>query len=308
MTHEGPTLDTVDNYTVIDCESCKFAHVLPLPDDETLRRFYDEQYYQQEKPNYFAHSEQDAGWWSLVHSERLAMMESWLLMKSDDDVSALTVLDVGSGPGLFLLEARKRGWRTQGLEPSRAAWQYSQTRYGLDVRNETFDQFYRAYTRHDFAPFDAVFMGEVLEHVPDPRSYIVHTRELLLHGGLLVLVVPNDYSVMQGVVEKHGIENRWWLAPPAHLNYFNVRSLYELVRSSGFSVADISCTFPLELFILMGKNYVGDAEVGREAHRMRTRLEIALEQTGLGDVKREFYRELARRGYGRDIVLMARKQ
>lgn len=304
--HEGPALDTVGDYTVIDCQQCQFAHVLPLPDDETLRKFYDEQYYQQAKPNYFAHSEQDAGWWSLVHNERLAALEEWLQLAgfAGPDAPPFSILDVGSGPGLFLLEARKRGWETLGVEPSRAAHDYSVERYGLDVRNETFDQF----AAECHSTFDAVFMGEVLEHVPNPERHIDLAHSLLNPNGLLLLVVPNDYSILQGAVEKHGIEDRWWLAPPQHLNYFNVRSLAGLVRRCGFDVADVSCTFPLELFILMGLNYIGTDDVGRRIHHMRTRLEIALEQTGLGDAKRELYRAFAKRGVGRDIVMIARKK
>lgn len=299
--HEGPALDTAGEYTVIDCQQCEFAHVVPLPDAATLRAFYQERYYEQEKPHYFKDAEEDAGWWDLVYHERLAMLEGWVARREDQP---LTVLDVGSGPGGFLVAARKRGWDTWGIEPSPAAWEYSRANYGLVVHNGEFDDYAVTYVGDNYS---AINFGEVLEHVPDPAAWLRRAHSLLSPGGLLLVIVPNDYSVLQGAVERQ-VRTRWWLAPPAHLNYFNIRSLHALVRRCGFAVADVTSTFPLELFILMGLNYAGNATVGREIHGMRKRLELALELSGLGDAKRELYRAFARRGIGRDIVMLARRQ
>jgi hypothetical protein len=79
------------------------------------------------------------------------------------------------------------------------------------------------------------------------------------------------------------------------------------MRRCGFSVADVTCTFPLELFLVAGQNYVGHPEVGAEVHAWRKRLEMGLELLGLGELKREAYRTLARRGMGRDIVMYGKR-
>lgn len=298
MTHEGPTIDDAgDDYTVIDCQHCQFAHVVPLPDHSTLEKLYAETYYEQEKPNYFTHAEEDRGWLELVYAEYLAILERWTAP------TARRLLDVGSGPGLFLHTARGRKWECFGIEPSHVAATYSRQKFGLDVHHGVFDDDF-VNGRRDL--YDAVVLTEVLEHVPDPETFLRRAHTALKVGGMVLVVVPNDYSILQGALVQQGLK-KWWLAPPAHLNYFNAKSLSGLFKRCDFATADITCTFPMELFVLMGMNYVGHDDVGRQAHGMRKRLEIALEQTGLGDAKRELYKALARRGIGRDIVLVGKK-
>jgi 2-polyprenyl-3-methyl-5-hydroxy-6-metoxy-1,4-benzoquinol methylase len=72
------------------------------------------------------------------------------------------VLDVGCGVGLLLDEARRRGWRTQGVELS--DWGVRRARHlGLDVFQGDLEE-----AGFDPGSFDAVFMIDVLEHLADP--------------------------------------------------------------------------------------------------------------------------------------------
>ena len=61
----------------------------------------------------------------------------------------------------------------------------------------------------------------------------------------------------------------------------------------GFPVAERTTSFPMEAFLLMGENYVGDPALGRACHTKRKRFDLALEQAGLGETRRAFYRALA---------------
>ncbi len=125
-------------------------------------------------------------------------------------------------------------------------------------------------------------------------------------GGLLLLVVPNDFNLLQAGLRLDG-KPAWWVVPGQHVNYFNPGSLHALVRRCGFSVGHVTATFPMELFVFMGLDYVNNPDVGRTAHAMRKRMELMLERLGLGDARRELYRALGLRGVGRDIVMLARK-
>ncbi len=297
MTHQGDRIQTVDGVDVIDCTECRFAHVHPLPTPEAVSALYDRAYYETVKPRYFAEAEEDAGWWRLVYTERLDLMERWL----QDDLRR-QILDVGSGPGAFLHVARQRGWSGIGFEPNALAAKYSTDHFGLTVYQRNFDEEAVA-TWHGF---DVVNMGEVLEHVLDPARSLRLAFRALAPGGLLQLVVPNDFNALQMALLRDG-QRPYWIVPREHLNYFTVQSIYGLVRRCGFSVGDMSTTFPLELFQLMGLNYVDDDTTGRLIHGYRKRLELKLELLGLGDAKRDLYRVFAKYGFGRDVVLLARK-
>lgn len=299
VAHEGPTLTTVGDYTVVDCEGCGFAHVLPLPTAEEAASLYRAGYYENQKPNYFAHQEADRAWWELVYAERYAWFEVWL------EDHRRKILDVGSGPGLFLHTGQQRGWEGHGFEPSTVAAAYSRVHYGLRYIFEgPFDDVAAANSTYGY---DVVNLSEVLEHLPDPKAALERVASVLSPGGLVCIVVPNDYNLLQLALVNAGRQEAWWVAPPHHLNYFTVPTLYALLRRCGFGVADVSATFPLEMFLLMGQNYVGNDTVGREIHSMRKQLEMNMETLGLGDVKRELYRLMARRGIGRDIVMLGRK-
>jgi len=296
--HEGPLLyAAVGDISVIDCQGCHFAHIVPLPDPAALRRYYSASYYVDAKPNYLSEAERDAGWWQLVYAERYTELAHWVTS------GGRQILDVGSGPGYFLAEGRRRGWEGIGLEPSEVARTYSQKRLGLTVFDSEFDEA-AAEQWHDF---DAVNMGEVLEHVPDPADMLGRAYRVLKPGGVVCVIVPNDFNAIQHALVAAGQQDAWWVVPSQHLNYFCAGTLHQLMRRCGFSVADVTCTFPLELFLVAGQNYVGHPEVGAEVHAWRKRLEMGLELLGLGELKREAYRTLARRGMGRDIVMYGKR-
>jgi 2-polyprenyl-3-methyl-5-hydroxy-6-metoxy-1,4-benzoquinol methylase len=135
------------------------------------------------------------------------------------------VLDVGCGVGLLLDEARRRGWRTQGVELS--DWGVRRARHlGLDVFQGTLEE-------AGFAPgsYDAVFMIDVLEHLADPVRTLAKVSQVLRPGGVLCLVTPNAASAAARVLGR-----RWWGMLPGHVVLFPHRRLCELLRTIGFGI------------------------------------------------------------------------
>ena len=99
----------------------------------------------------------------------------------------------------------------------------------------------------------------------------------------------------------------WWLAPPHHLNYFDFESLEGALTRLGLKLAERTTSFPMEAFLMMGDNYVGDATLGRACHNKRKNFDLAFEKSGLTHLRREFYRSLAKLGIGREAVVIAVK-
>jgi SAM-dependent methyltransferase len=291
--HAGPVLAERNGFTVIDCAACGFAHATPVPGVDELIETYRHDYYAAEKPLYLQRTEEDRGWWLDVYGERLHRMEARL------PAGERAVLDVGSGPGLFLDAAAARDWRTLGVEPSRQAAAHARG-LGHDIREGFFDASMAA----SLPPVDAIHMALVLEHVPEPLPLLAAARRLLRPGGMLCVAVPNDFNPLQQAAVAQGLAP-WWVAPPHHLNYFSPASLAGLIERAGFTVVERSATFPLELFLLMGDVYVGDDALGRACHGKRKAFETALRRAGQGEVLATLYRSLADQGLGREIVLYA---
>jgi len=296
--HSGRAIESVNGFDVIECESCGFRHVLPIPTPEELDEVYSHEYYSQEKPFYIEHYLEDKEWWDNVYTARLSYIESQL-GKSDG-----RLLDIGSGPGLFLNNANGRGWNVVGVEPSSQAAEYSRDQLGLDVR----ECFLNEESAASLGRFDVVNMGEVLEHLPDPKGMLELVHGLLEDEGVCCLIVPNDFNQLQMVLKDHCGFDPWWVAPPHHLNYFNRDSLEALVTETGFDVVHTETTFPIDMFLMMGQNYIGNDEVGRACHQLRKTFETNLYESGNHEFIRDLYSSLSKLGVGRELVLYARKR
>jgi 2-polyprenyl-3-methyl-5-hydroxy-6-metoxy-1,4-benzoquinol methylase len=132
-------------------------------------------------------------------------------------VNSGTILDIGCASGLLLRLASDDGWQVYGVEPSEHLYQHA--RESSNGGGEIFCS-----TLQDAALpqrfFDAVTFWDVLEHVPDPNSFMQLCASLLKPGGHLFLNVPDIDSLPARV-----LRSRWPLLLPEHLNYFTKRSL-----------------------------------------------------------------------------------
>ncbi len=293
MSHGGPH----DDCDVIDCSALGFRHGLPLPPAEERRDPYAHDYYDTEKPLYIQRYLEDQDWWNAVYDERLDRLEATLLP------GRRRLLDVGSGPGLFLARARSRGWQVHGIEPSRQAAAHSRDSLGLDITEAFLD----ARLAPRMGRFDAINLGEVLEHLSDPAAMLHLVHGLLDDRGLVCVVVPNDFNPLQQVAHQHGGLPAWWVAPPHHLNYFNAASLAGLMERCGLRVVHRAVSFPIDLFLLMGKRYIGNDALGRECHGMRMALETALRQAGQAGLMQRLYQGFLEQGLGRELVFFGEK-
>ena len=88
---------------------------------------------------------------------------------------------------------------------------------------------------------------------------------------------------------------------------FDIASLRRLLERCGFEVLHEEASFPIDLFLLMGDDYVGNDALGRACHGRRMAFERNLDRAGMGALKRELYRRLAGLGLGRTCVVTARR-
>ncbi len=293
--HKGEIIDSVKGFDIIKCQTCGFKHIIPIPTAEEMSGYYSEQFLKK-RPLYIDRIREDLEWWRMVYAEQYDMFESNLTPERR------CILDIGCGLGFFLQLGGERGWKTLGIEPSRQACEYAWG-LGLDVVNDVLGE----KQANGLGTFDVVHMHDVLEHVSDAVGMVGLCHKLIEPGGLFCVVVPNDYNPLQQVLRDHLGYEPWWVSSPEHINYFDFESLEHLLRSTGFDILLKTTTFPMELFLLMGDNYVGNQELGRGCHHRRTALETNLHLGGMDGAKRAFYVALAEQGIGREVVILAKK-
>ncbi|HEY2771836.1 MAG TPA: class I SAM-dependent methyltransferase [Solirubrobacteraceae bacterium] len=139
------------------------------------------------------------------------------------------LLDLGCWVGYLLAEARERGWRTVGVEPSAFASDRARG-LGLELINAELME-----AELPAGAFDAVVMGDVIEHLADPAVALRRIASLTAPGGVLWLALPDAGSRLARAMGR-----RWWSVLPTHVQYFTRRSIATLLERSGYEVLEIS--------------------------------------------------------------------
>jgi SAM-dependent methyltransferase len=151
--------------------------------------------------------------------------------------------------------------------------------------------------------FDVVSLIEVLHHVRKPVEVIHEARKLVSDGGIIVVKVPNDFNNLQEVIVSEKKLDRWWVNPPMIINYFNHKSLNRLLHREGLEVCVSYSDFPMEIFLLMGDDYVSGQASGEDCHRKR----VLLEKLVPNELRRKVYKMFAKFGFGRNVTCIAKK-
>jgi 2-polyprenyl-3-methyl-5-hydroxy-6-metoxy-1,4-benzoquinol methylase len=88
--------------------------------------------------------------------------------------------------------------------------------------------------------FDALVMGDVLEHLREPEQVLSNLRRLMAPDGVCVMCVPN-VSHWSLLIEQ--LNGRWnygdeGLLDRTHLRFFTLQSLVKILENSGWSLID----------------------------------------------------------------------
>jgi SAM-dependent methyltransferase len=289
--HRGPIVARSGDYAVRDCEVCGWAHLDPIPDEGELALMYERTYYQEHNPGWLDKDRAEQPYWDLEHADKLA---DWSALLGQDSGR---LLDVGCSGGLLMDYAAAQGWQAEGIEPSDEAV--------AEARGNGHTVHAGLYQDVQLEPgsFDVVHSKLVGEHLPDPRGYLAWAAGVLRPGGLVSIHVPNDFNPLQLAARDALGKHDWWVAPPFHINYFGFDSLERLLRSSGFEPVARDATFPVEWFLLMDEDYVGNGDLGASVHHRRMTLETRLEALGQ---RRPLHAHLAQQAVGREAIVHAR--
>jgi len=296
-----------------------YLQVWPRPRSESLRELYAEDFYDREKPEYLSKVQREKSYWDATWSMRRKLMESALAP------TRRRLLDVGSSGGFLLDHFKAHGWQCVGIEPSHRAAAFAREQYGLEIFTGELldydvgvggsDHSGRLHRRDHTAAeaidseqrFDAIHSSQVLEHVLEPEAFIERIASLLRPNGVTYIEVPNEFNVFQETARERLGKSAWWVAPRHHLNYFDYESLAALLDRHGLVEIDRLASFPIEIFLLMGDDYVGQPEVGSACHQRRMKFERSLIETGRTDDLLRIYRTFAQAGLGRTCGILARK-
>ena len=174
---------------------------------------------------------------------------------------ANNLLDVGCGNGLFLLEAKKRGWNVFGTEFTKDAVDFCRGN-GILMKEGPL-----RVNDYDLEKFDVITSFEVIEHINYPAAESSNFRELLRKGGLLYVTTPNfNCTERCALGPKYDI-----IEYPEHLCYFTPRTLKLLFGRNGFRTLRIEAV-NIDLGKLRG-SFKGRIDTNTDGGKMRANVE-----------------------------------
>lgn len=220
--------------------------------------------------------------------------------------TAKSFLDVGCGEGWTLKYFKRLGWTVTGLDFS----DFGCRRHNPDcLENIVVGDFADSIQKfiHLNRQFDVICLDNVLEHVTEPLKLLKQCRQLINPDGVLVVEVPNDFSVLQRyLLEKKYLENEFWVVLPDHLSYFNKDGLNNLANAAGWESAFVITEHPVDFNLLNeNTNYYKDKSKGASCHKARLEIDNLIHAISV-EKAINYFHALAELGLGRQIVAFLR--
>ncbi|MFO0636297.1 MAG: class I SAM-dependent methyltransferase [Nannocystaceae bacterium] len=195
----------VMGFPCVRCEACGTLFVSPLPSPDVVQATY-------LRPDYHETAEDAAVRMRAEADARVRVVEG---------LGARRIIEVGCGPGHFLDAARDRGLTIEGVDPARTA--AAARARGHVVHALWLEQYVPT------APFDALALWEVLEHLPAPAEALATMVRWLRPDGIVALSTPS----LSGIAARVMGRNFPMITPPDHLEIFTRQGLARLLARAG---------------------------------------------------------------------------
>jgi len=278
-----------------------FFQLYPLPSDEELEKFYKTFFSTEHQGQQIMDASKEVQN-QKSEKEFLAIQHHDILSVLQENSPKRKLLEIGCGFGSFLESCQNEGFEALGIDPAPEALENAK-RNNLNVIQGNIENLNNA----SLGKFDSIVMLDVLEHLRNPLSVLENIREKFLkEKGILVVRTPNEFNPFQVIANREYNLNQWWINAPMHINYFTVSHLVKLIEKAGFKVFLKESTFPLEMFILMGDQYVGNQDIGKTDHERRILFEKNMKKHN-NDFKRKIFQNFAELEIGREITVYAVK-
>ena len=198
-----------EEFRLLRDETIDLVFTFPQPIEEKLATYY-------ESEDYISHTDGKRSLFEKAYQfvKNIALKRKLTLINELQSSKGL-LLDIGTGTGDFLSQAKQNGWQIIGVEPNEKARNIALQK-GVTYIGHT--------SELEDHSVDVVTMWHVLEHVPDVNAQIKELKRLLKPAGTIVIAVPNFNSYDANYYGK------FWAAydVPRHLWHFSRLSIEKL--------------------------------------------------------------------------------
>ncbi len=172
----------------------------------------------------------------------LDFMGRWRKEHGCAEMPPPSVLDVGSGLGVFLARMQLAGWKCLALDPDARAAEHARQVVGVDAVCGDF------LNVNPPGAYDLVTFNKVLEHVANPVAMLARARSFLAPGGVVYLEVPDaEMAHRLGPGREEFFVEHLWVFSAATLGLLARRANLVIQRME--RVVEPSTKFTLRAFL-----------------------------------------------------------
>ena len=198
-----------DKYDLLRCENCGTVVVDPWPTVEELNAHYQ---------NYFK-----TGDYMRKRTSKLRRSRKRVMRMINMKPPGKRFLDIGCSVGFMIQAAHDCGLEALGIDIDGTALEIAEKEFG-DAG--TYQQISAEELAETGIQFDMIYANDVIEHVPDPESFVAAVSKLLSPGGVFYVTAPDG---ARPLVPKDFAS--WGMViPPDHLTYFSRKGMRQLLE------------------------------------------------------------------------------
>lgn len=201
------------------CDYCGFIFAYNYPNEAGLRVYYgkyyrDSQLLKDVEPKDFNHFYKG--------SEKNWSDKPFLKGKKDP-----LIVEIGCGGGWFLKPYHDRGYRIKGFDYDPNLTQMGRERFGLDLHCGSVDEAIDMGLKADY-----VYLSQVLEHIPDPLTFLKKLKKIVRPDAVVKISVPSrNFLIFGGGATNY--DPMEILSYP-HFSLFDEFSFSVLAKRAGF--------------------------------------------------------------------------
>jgi len=212
-------LFSVQKYRLCQCQDCKLLFLSPQSSEMELDKINGAEYFIKDPAQTSEHS--------VAELELSTAKKHLELLKQYQAAEGGKLLEIGCGHGYLLMKANEFGYNVTGLECSSHACDIAKANLngkGTVICGQI------ELLEHESEKYDVCVLSDVIEHIRDPRGFLLRINRLLKPDGVIFIATPNVESW-----SARFLAEKWMEFKPKHLYYFSPANLQSLMYQCGFS-------------------------------------------------------------------------
>lgn len=208
-----------DWFRYVECRDCGMVYLNPRLNDAATHQFYNS-----EANAIYNESKFEVGPEARVADDR-ANTENLAALHRFRGGRTGKLLEIGCADGFFLAKARAQGYEVHGLELNEPNWRASRDMLGPGILNVDLLE-----ARYPADLFDVIYMRDLIQHIPDPKSFLRECFRTAKPGATLFIGTHNIDGLIERIVRGRYTPLFGFMEP----NHFSARTLRRLLKDVGF--------------------------------------------------------------------------